>query len=239
MSSHIRRVDEVWNSFEHHPSVGHDFAQVDASAINLQSDPSGGLEDESRGADDDIGAQLPTRRELDTVEWEAIDLISHDRDGSCPNCAEEVSVGRYAEALVPRPVARVKVLLHHRPADLLGDRPSEQLSRPGRSAPAVLPENLLSKDGVESPETIRRALRQQTAKPGTQPDRRQGSDVAGRALKHCYLGARSGERRSQRHGSGSTADHHDIPVSTVQVTRPNCGATKEPQNSASPQNSGW
>ncbi len=89
-----------------------------------------------------------------------IDLIGHDRDGSGLNCAEEVSVGRYAEALVPRSVARSEVLLHHRPADLLGDRPSEQLCRLGGPAPAVLPENLLSKDGFESPETIRRALGQ-------------------------------------------------------------------------------
>jgi hypothetical protein len=47
---------------------------------------------------------------------------------------KEVSVRRDAEALVPRPVARSEVLLHHRPVDLPSDRLPEQLWRPARPA---------------------------------------------------------------------------------------------------------
>ena len=161
-----RATGETINLAVPTPTGVEHLAQVDASAINLQIDPPGGSKDESRRADDNLGPQLPARREPDAVRFEAIDLISHDRDGSCLNCAEEISVGRYAKALVPRLVARSEVLLHNRPADLLGDRPQKQLCRSGRPAPAVLPEDLLSKDGVESPETIRGALGQRAAEPG-------------------------------------------------------------------------
>lgn len=124
------------------------------------------LQVQTRCGDDDVGLELLTGGELDARLGEPLDGVGDDVGLAVANRPEQIAVGRQAQPLVPRVVARPEVLLYVVALGQPALRHGHQLlAHEVREAPADLILRGLEQDALPAVQYIRRLLRQRLLRP--------------------------------------------------------------------------
>jgi hypothetical protein len=216
-------VGHVRHAADHDAAPGHAFGEVDRLAVDGERDPTEEAEVEAGGGDDDVRLELLPGGEPDPGLGERLDGVGDHRRPPLAQCREQVPVGDDGEALLPRAVAGVEVLVDVEP---LGEQRAHRLDEERPQLVRGLeghPGDLVALGDVGAPEDLvgplvgdvqgPQGLRQLVGLGAGEEERR-------RPLEHRHVsgGLRHGRDEGRRRRAG--ADDDDALAGVVQVVGP-------------------
>ena len=154
---------------------------------------------------------------------ERLDLVGDDRGLSLLDRLEQVAVGQHRDALLPRAVARVEVLLDVEALGQLGaGRVDQELARHLRLLEAHLRHEVLHLEDLAADDLVGPLVGdlEVAQRVGQLVGVRPRDEERGRPLEHRHVRAVVGDVRDERGGRGAGADHHDLLVGEVDLVGP-------------------